>query len=141
MPGCQVLPRTQHARRPHSQRLLCRRIQTKPHPCILLCEQIWQVSRFYEDGLHLNVIIALEGFSEGLQKELLPEWNIKIIIIQPGGVRTEWAKGNMVDRPLPAAYDTPDSPANQLRDIVKNDTPTSDPIKRAFLFVQRSYYL
>ena len=87
------------------------------------------------------MIIALEGFSEGLQKELLPEWNIKIIIIQPGGVRTEWAKGNMVDRPLPAAYDTPDSPANQLRDIVKNDTPTSDPIKRAFLFVQRSYYL
>ena len=136
VPGRQVLPQTQHARRLHSQRLLCRRIQIESCPCILLCEQICVV--IYDEGFRPNVIIALEDFSEGLHKELLSEWNIKIITIQPGRVRTEWAKGSMVDRSLPPAYDTPDSPANKLREIVKNDTRTSDPINRAFLFVQHS---
>jgi len=72
---------------------------------------------------------ALDAFSEGLHKELLPEWNIKVVTIQPGGVRTEWAKSNMVDRPLPPAYDAPDGPANEVRGLYKNTKATSDPIK------------
>ena len=81
------------------------------------------------------MITALECFSEGLHKELLPEWNIKVITIQPGGVRTEWAKSSMIDRPLPPAYDTSGSPANETRALYKNTKAMSDPIKRVFLFV------
>ncbi|KAH0828164.1 hypothetical protein J3R83DRAFT_3865 [Lanmaoa asiatica] len=82
---------------------------------------------------------ALEGFSEGLHKELSPEWNIKVITIQPGGVRTEWAKGNMVDRPLSAAYDAPNSPANKMRDLYKSTPFIGDPAKvsRALIAVSR----
>ena len=76
---------------------------------------------------------ALEGFSEALHKELLPEWNIKVIAVQPGGVRTEWAKGSMVDRPLPPAYDTADSPAKKMRDLYKTTQPMGDAVKRASL--------
>ncbi|KAG9309258.1 NAD(P)-binding protein [Chiua virens] len=82
---------------------------------------------------------ALEGFSEGLHKELSPEWNIKVITIQPGGTRTEWAKGSMVDVPLPPAYDTPDSPANKMRNLYKSGQGTSDPVKlsRALVTISR----
>ena len=78
-----------------------------------------------------RALTALEGFSEALHKELLPEWNIKVIIVQPGGVRTEWAKGSMVDRPLPPAYDTFDSPAKKMRDLYKTTQPMGDAVKRA----------
>jgi NAD(P)-dependent dehydrogenase (short-subunit alcohol dehydrogenase family) len=82
---------------------------------------------------------ALEGFSESLHKELLPEWNIKVIVVQPGGVRTEWAKGNMVDRPLPPGYDAPDSPANKMRDLYKSTQITGDATKlsRALITISR----
>ena len=80
-------------------------------------------------NLTSDVLVALEGFSEALHKELLPEWNIKIIVIQPGGVRTEWAKGNMVDRPMPPAYDTPDGPAHKMRELYKSPG-TGDATKR-----------
>ncbi|KAF8431455.1 hypothetical protein L210DRAFT_3487663 [Boletus edulis BED1] len=80
-------------------------------------------------AFHSASMFALEGFSEALHKELLPEWNIKVILIQMGGVRTEWVKSNMVDHPLPPAYDTPASPANRMRHFVKSNPPTADPIK------------
>jgi len=82
---------------------------------------------------------ALEGFSESLHKELPPEWNIKVITIQPGGVRTQWAKANMVDRPLPPAYDAPDSPANKMREIYKSPHLTGDATKlsRALIIISR----
>ncbi|CDO77053.1 hypothetical protein BN946_scf184455.g3 [Trametes cinnabarina] len=72
---------------------------------------------------------ALEGFSEGLNKELNPDWNIKIIVIQPGGVRTLWASGNMAVNPLPPAYDGPDSVVSRFRAIVRGTTPIGDPSK------------
>lgn len=84
---------------------------------------------------------ALEGFSEGLHKELLPEWNIKVITVQPGGVRTEWAKGNMVDRPLPPAYDTPKSPANTMRDLYKSNSLVGDAVKRMSTLFECPYNL
>ena len=34
---------------------------------------------------------ALEGFTESLNKELLPSWNIKASIIEPGGFETRWS--------------------------------------------------
>jgi NAD(P)-dependent dehydrogenase (short-subunit alcohol dehydrogenase family) len=81
---------------------------------------------------------ALEGFSEALHKELPLEWNIKVITIQPGGVRTDWAKGNMVDRPLPPGYDAPDSHANKMRDIYKSPaTGDATKLSRALITISR----
>lgn len=84
---------------------------------------------------------ALEGFGEGLHKELLLEWNIKVITVQPGGVKTEWAKGNMVDRPLSAAYDTPESPANKMRNLYNSTPPMGDAVKRMFTLFECPYLL
>ncbi|KAF8134284.1 NAD(P)-binding protein [Boletus edulis] len=82
---------------------------------------------------------ALEGFGEALHKELPPEWNVKVITVQPGGVRTEWAKSNMIDRPLPPAYDAPDSPANKMRELYKTDQAMGDATKlsRALITISR----
>jgi hypothetical protein len=44
---------------------------------------------------------------------LNPAWNIKAVIIEPGGFRTEWAGESMKTLPLPAQY--ANSPAAQFR--------------------------
>ncbi|KAI0757925.1 hypothetical protein C8Q74DRAFT_1302174 [Fomes fomentarius] len=69
---------------------------------------------------------ALEGFSEGLNKELDPAWNIRVIAVQPGGVRTQWAQGNMQDLPLPPAYASPDGIATRFRQLIKGNPPMND---------------
>ena len=38
---------------------------------------------------------AVEGFTEALNQELKPEWNIKLTCIEPGGFRTDWAGRSM----------------------------------------------
>lgn len=38
---------------------------------------------------------AVEGFSEAVQQELKPEWNIRLTCIEPGGFRTDWAGRSM----------------------------------------------
>lgn len=38
---------------------------------------------------------AVEGFSEAVQQEVKPEWNIKFTCIEPGGFRTDWAGRSM----------------------------------------------
>ncbi|KAF2101826.1 NAD(P)-binding protein [Rhizodiscina lignyota] len=38
---------------------------------------------------------AVEGFTEALQQELKPEWNIHLTCIEPGGFRTDWAGRSM----------------------------------------------
>ncbi|RPD67566.1 NAD(P)-binding protein [Lentinus tigrinus ALCF2SS1-7] len=69
---------------------------------------------------------VLEGFSEGLNKELDPSWNIRIIVIQPGGVRTRWANGSMLDLPFPPAYADPTAIPTQFRNMLKNGVPMND---------------
>ncbi|KIX97071.1 uncharacterized protein Z520_07185 [Fonsecaea multimorphosa CBS 102226] len=49
---------------------------------------------------------ALEGFSEAVAAEMKPEWGIKIMIVEPGGFRTNWAGPSMSFPKLRlAAYD------------------------------------
>jgi len=38
---------------------------------------------------------AVEGFTEAVQQEVKPEWNIKFTCIEPGGFRTDWAGRSM----------------------------------------------
>jgi len=61
---------------------------------------------------------ALEGFTEAWVKEMLPEWNITGVIIEPGGFDTEWRKGSMITLPSHPAYAHPDTPSSQVRKIL-----------------------
>ncbi|KAL7282800.1 hypothetical protein ACG7TL_004277 [Trametes sanguinea] len=84
---------------------------------------------------------ALEGFSEGLNKELDPKWNIKVIVIQPGGVRTLWSSTNMAVKPLPPAYHGPDTIATKFRAVVRGaGKPMGDPYKvgRALITISKA---
>ncbi|KDR84664.1 hypothetical protein GALMADRAFT_151454 [Galerina marginata CBS 339.88] len=60
---------------------------------------------------------ALEGFTESLRKEMSPEWNIQVTIIEPGGFNTEWRGKNMTTLPPHPAYDTPNSPTKHYRSM------------------------
>ncbi|TFK38350.1 hypothetical protein BDQ12DRAFT_651293 [Crucibulum laeve] len=58
---------------------------------------------------------ALEGFTESVLKEMVPEWNITGCIIEPGGFETEWNGGSMVRYPPHPAYADPSTPTSQFR--------------------------
>lgn len=64
-------------------------------------------------------VIALEGFTESLSKEMLPEWNIKPIIIEPGLFQTEWTK-NVVAVPTAPQYAGPGTPSSIFRFILQS---------------------
>ena len=61
-----------------------------------------------------------------LNKELDPSWNIRVIVIQPGGVRTRWANGNMLDLPFPPGYDGTDALPTRFREMIKNNVAMND---------------
>ncbi|KAI0056246.1 NAD(P)-binding protein [Artomyces pyxidatus] len=73
---------------------------------------------------------ALEGFTESFTKEMRPEWNIKGIIIEPGGFATKWATSGMVVVPQPPAYEG-DSPSNKFRAMAKGAGAIGDVAKAA----------
>ena len=68
---------------------------------------------------------------------MLPEGNIKGVIIEPGGFNTEWASGSLQPLPLPAAYDTPHSPTALFRRSALNKVMyIGDPRKAARAMVE-----
>ena len=79
---------------------------------------------------------ALEGFTEAFTKEMVPEWNIRGVIIQPGGFRTEWGRSSMVTLPLPPQYDRPDAPSVKFRQLLEQNTFMGEPHKAALAIVQ-----
>ncbi|KZT74104.1 NAD(P)-binding protein [Daedalea quercina L-15889] len=78
---------------------------------------------------------ALEAFTESFIKEMLPEWNIKGVIVEPGGFRTDWNAGSLVRFPAPPQYDMPYSPTVQFRRMTAQ-TYIGDPAKAAKALVQ-----
>jgi len=56
---------------------------------------------------------AMEGFTESVAKEMFPQWNIKFLILEPGGVRTKYSTSMKVAKRHPAYLD-PKGPTNQL---------------------------
>ncbi|KAF9011873.1 hypothetical protein BDQ17DRAFT_1345015 [Cyathus striatus] len=60
---------------------------------------------------------ALEGFTEAFQKEMLPEWKIRAVIIEPGGFDTEWRNSSMITFPPPPEYADPNTPTMKARAI------------------------
>ncbi|KAJ7197030.1 NAD(P)-binding protein [Mycena pura] len=66
---------------------------------------------------------ALEGFTQAFVREMPPEWNIRGLIVEPGGFASEWAQGSMQTFPAPPEYG-PTSPSVVMRatlDPSKND--------------------
>lgn len=57
---------------------------------------------------------ALEGFTESLAREMFPEWNIRFLILEPGGTATEFAKGGLKKPERHPAYASPEGPTSQL---------------------------
>ncbi|TFY62812.1 hypothetical protein EVJ58_g3632 [Rhodofomes roseus] len=78
---------------------------------------------------------ALEAFTESFIKEMLPEWNIKGVIVEPGGFRTDWNAASLVRIPAPPQYDSPESPTVQFRKMIAQ-TYIGDPAKAAKALVQ-----
>ena len=62
---------------------------------------------------------------------MVPEWNIRAIIIQPGGFRTEWAASSLLTLPLPLQYDRPDAPSVKFREMLAQNHAMGDPRKAA----------
>ncbi|TGJ83101.1 hypothetical protein E0Z10_g5659 [Xylaria hypoxylon] len=62
---------------------------------------------------------AVEGWSESFARELHPDWNINICIVEPGGVKTEFEHGSKKYTKVHEAYDGADMPARQLAGWVK----------------------
>ncbi|KAI0321434.1 hypothetical protein OF83DRAFT_314260 [Amylostereum chailletii] len=73
---------------------------------------------------------ALEGFTEAFTNEMPPEFNIKGIIIEPGGFPTKWAKANMVEYPPHPAYPE-DSPMRRFLQMRANHSAIGDVTKAA----------
>ncbi|KAH8702316.1 hypothetical protein BGW36DRAFT_356442 [Talaromyces proteolyticus] len=56
---------------------------------------------------------ALTGFTESFAKEMNPAWNIKFMVVSPGGIKTSFGSNIALGVRHPA-YDTAESPLNQL---------------------------
>ncbi|KAI0072706.1 NAD(P)-binding protein [Panus rudis PR-1116 ss-1] len=74
---------------------------------------------------------ALEGFTESLAREMLPEWNIKATIVEPGGFQTAWARSSLVELPSLPVYKQEHAPSEQMRRVRNPDMFIGDPAKAA----------
>ncbi len=73
---------------------------------------------------------ALEGFTESVAKEMFLEWNIRFLILEPGGVKTEYVSSLKMSQRHPAYLDSK-GPTSQL--LAYLQTPSvqdtwSDPV-------------
>jgi len=63
---------------------------------------------------------AIEGFTESISQEMPPDWNIKFLILEPGGMRTKFAAGSTKYVPAHPAYQNPSFPTRQLESFLQN---------------------
>lgn len=71
---------------------------------------------------------GIEGFCESLAGEVAT-FGIKVTIVEPGGIRTDWAGRSMVHGESIDAY--ADTPVGQMRQLHAQLTPSGDPQKMA----------
>ncbi|KOX33256.1 oxidoreductase [Saccharothrix sp. NRRL B-16348] len=72
---------------------------------------------------------AVGGFSEVLAKEVAP-LGIKVTVLEPGGMRTDWAGSSMTVHPVSPAYEPTVGAVNALRTTLM-ERAASDPAKVA----------
>jgi short-subunit dehydrogenase len=71
---------------------------------------------------------GIEGFCEALAGEVAT-FGIKVTIVEPGGIRTDWSGRSMLHGESMDAY--ADTPVGQMRQLHASFTPTGDPQKMA----------
>ena len=79
--------------------------------------------------------IALEGFTEAFSKEMLPEWNIKACILNPGGFKTGWCNAIITFDPHPAYAGN----AANFHSLCSSITMLGDPAKGAQAIMKLSH--
>ncbi|KAI1347270.1 NAD(P)-binding protein [Xylaria sp. FL0043] len=62
---------------------------------------------------------AVEGWSESFARELHPDWNINVCIVEPGGIKTNFERGSKRYTKIHEDYDGDDMPARKLAAWVK----------------------
>jgi len=72
---------------------------------------------------------AVGGFSEVLAKEVAP-LGVKVTVLEPGGMRTDWAGSSMTVHPVSPAYEQTVGAVNTLRGTLMSRA-ASDPAKVA----------
>ncbi|MEU4762981.1 oxidoreductase [Actinosynnema sp. NPDC023794] len=72
---------------------------------------------------------AVGGFSEVLAKEVAP-LGVKVTVLEPGGMRTDWAGSSMTVHPVSPAYEQTVGAVNALRTTLM-ERAASDPAKVA----------
>jgi NAD(P)-dependent dehydrogenase (short-subunit alcohol dehydrogenase family) len=81
---------------------------------------------------------GIEGFCEALALEVAA-FGIKVTIVEPGGIRTDWAGRSMVHGQLIADYvDTPVDTMRKLLGTIKEDASAGDPHKMANAIINMS---
>ncbi|PCH34687.1 NAD(P)-binding protein [Wolfiporia cocos MD-104 SS10] len=70
-------------------------------------------------GYYCASKFALQGLTETLAAEVDPEWNIKVVSIDPGAFRTNCIAAAVMIPPHPA-YSKPDSPSVKRRSLVQD---------------------
>ncbi|KAG9382732.1 DltE Short-chain dehydrogenase of various substrate specificities [Pyrenophora tritici-repentis] len=75
---------------------------------------------------------AVEGFTEGISKEMKPEWGIKFTIIEPGGFRTDWSGRSMEFGEIPNSAYAHVDPKKSAQ--ARHGNQAGDPQKAAKVF-------
>ena len=66
-----------------------------------------------------------------------PSWDIKAVIVEPGGFRTEWAGDSLKTFPPLRPYADPNSPTSQFRNASLDSSKyIGDPTKAAKAFIE-----
>ncbi|BBH69112.1 short-chain dehydrogenase/reductase [Actinoplanes sp. OR16] len=78
-------------------------------------------------GAYQTAKFAVEGFSEVLASEVAP-LGIKVIIVEPGGFRTDWQGSSMVRQPVGPDYEATVGRIHEFRDRTDGTQP-GDPAR------------
>ena len=77
---------------------------------------------------------AIDGFSRVLRAETAP-FGVKVMVVEPSGLRTDWAGSSMTVHDIPGAY-APTVGAMNSRVRQSTDGPAGDPTRAAEILVQ-----
>jgi NAD(P)-dependent dehydrogenase (short-subunit alcohol dehydrogenase family) len=77
---------------------------------------------------------GVEGFSEVLRAEVA-EFGVRVTVIEPGGLRTDWAGESMSMAPVPPQYATTVATANEARKKLTG-RQAGDPARAAELIIE-----
>jgi NAD(P)-dependent dehydrogenase (short-subunit alcohol dehydrogenase family) len=73
---------------------------------------------------------AVEGFSGALRKEVAP-FGVRVTVVEPGGIRTDWAGSSMTIHEIRREYDTSVGVSARRMEASGPDSSLGDPAKMA----------